>query len=183
MIKLISKHVITFILAMILISSTVFAEVIPREQLIMDIRQLAEILESSHPDPYFRGGGKIAFHKRLHELMNSIPAEGMMGKAFQKILLPFVAMVGDGHTRLHVNYEKNEKCPGGVPLFFDIVEESLYVSGVFNEDQRYLIGSLLVSVNDIPFRELCKRVERLIRQPGSCSSPQLPVLILFFLPL
>ena len=134
---------------------------IGHDLLIEDIRQLAEILESSHPDPYLKGGGKIAFHRRLHELMCSIPQDGMTKDAFQTQLLPFVASIGDGHTRLHVTYPKNEHQPGGIPLYFGIIEHSLYVSGVVDEQQRHLIGSTLDSVENIAFAELCERVTSL----------------------
>jgi hypothetical protein len=45
-----------------------------REPLIEDARQLAAILEATHPDPYTNGGGRSAFHRRL---LNGIPPEGM----------------------------------------------------------------------------------------------------------
>ena len=129
--------------------------------LIEDIRQLAGIFEASHPDPYVRGGGKIAFHRRLADLMLSIPEAGMTKKAFQTRLLPFVAAIGDGHTRIHVKYHKNEIRPGGIPLYFSIVEKSLVVSQVVQEDNKNLIGSLLLAVENISFRVLCKRVTQL----------------------
>ena len=62
-------------------------QTVDRCSLIEDIRQLSGILESSHPDPYIRGGGKIAYHRRLQELILSIPEEGMTIKAFQNRLL------------------------------------------------------------------------------------------------
>ena len=132
-----------------------------RDSIIEDIRQLADILESSHPDPYIRGGGKIAFHRRLHQLILSIPEEGTRKEDFQKLLLPFVASVGDGHTRIHVEYKNNEKQPAGIPLYFSIIEKSLYVSGVVDENHKNLIGSILLSVEDIPFKALCERVTKL----------------------
>jgi len=65
-----------------------------RELLIEDVRQLADILESTHPDPYRHGGGRIAFHRRLHELLHAIPGEGMTKDDFVKLLRPF--LVTDG---------------------------------------------------------------------------------------
>ena len=35
-----------------------------RDALIEDARQLAHVIESTHPDPYIHGSGKIAFHRR-----------------------------------------------------------------------------------------------------------------------
>jgi hypothetical protein len=46
-------------------------------------------------------------------------------------------------------------------LRFDIVEKSLYVSGVPDGEYEDLIGSLLVSVEGVPLAELCQRQEQL----------------------
>jgi hypothetical protein len=132
-----------------------------REYLIEDARQLAEILESTHPDPYIRGGGKIAFHRRLQQLLNAIPEGGMTRDEFVHLLRPFIAAVGDGHTRIRYDFRLNDSFPGGVPLRFDIIERSLYVSGVPDEEDIDLIGALLVSVEGVPMAELCERQERL----------------------
>jgi hypothetical protein len=131
-----------------------------RDDLIHDARQLADILESTHADPYIRGGGKIAFHRRLHQLLNAIPEEGMTKNEFVRLLRPFIAAVGDGHTNIWDAYVVNRNAPGGVPLFFEVVEESLYVAGVPHEEDRELLGALLVSVEGVPLAELCERQKR-----------------------
>lgn len=132
-----------------------------REDLIEDARQLADILEDVHPDPYIRGGGKIAFHRRLHQLLEAIPEAGMTREGFVRLLRPFVAAIGDGHTDIWEDYRTNDYAPGGVPLRFKIVEQSLYVEGVPGEAYRDLIGALLVSVEGVPLDELCQRQEQL----------------------
>jgi hypothetical protein len=136
----------------------IYSQRVNKDYLIQDIRQLTDILETSHPDPYSRSGGKIAFNERLHKLLISIPDSGMTNNKFQKLLLPFVASVGDGHTRIHVSYERNEIQPGGIPLLFKIVEKSLYVAGVTEPKNEYLIGSLLLSVENISFKDIYTRV-------------------------
>jgi len=132
-----------------------------RDQLIEDARQLAEAIESAHPDPYINGGGKIAFHRRLQRLLNAIPAEGMTREEFIRLLRPFIAAVGDAHTELWSDYPVNADAPGGVPLRFGVVEESLYVAGVPDEESRDLIGATLVSVEGVPLAELCERQRQL----------------------
>jgi hypothetical protein len=132
-----------------------------RDQLIEDARQLAHALESAHPDPYINGGGKIPFYRRLQGLLNAIPAEGMTRSEFIRLLRPFVAAVGDAHTDIWDDYYVNDYAPGGVPLRFGIVEESLYVAGVFHEEDRDLLGARLVSVEGVPLAELCERQKRL----------------------
>lgn len=132
-----------------------------REQLIEDARQLAEAIESAHPDPYISGGGKIAFHLRLQRLLNAIPAEGMTRGEFIRLLRPFIASVGDGHTELWSEDSVDAHAPGGVPLRFGVVGESLYVAGVPDEGSRDLIGATLVSVEGVPLAELCTRQTQL----------------------
>jgi hypothetical protein len=139
-------------------TAVTYSQKISRNSLIQDIRQLSNILETSHPDPYIKGGGKIAYHERLHKLMLSIPDSGMTNSEFQKLLLPFVASVGDGHTRIHVSYERNDKQPGGIPLLFKIIEKSLYVDGVIDPKDEYLIGSLLLSIENISYQDIYTRV-------------------------
>jgi CubicO group peptidase (beta-lactamase class C family) len=132
-----------------------------REQLIGDARQLAEAIESAHPEPYINGGGKIAFHRRLHHLLNAIPEDGMTREEFVCLLRPFIAAVGDAHTELWSEYSLNAHAPGGVPLRFEFVEGSLYVAGVPDEQSRDLIGATLVSVEGVPLAELCRRQREL----------------------
>lgn len=132
-----------------------------RDQLIEDVRQLAEVIESAHPDPYINGGGKIAFHRRRQRLLNAIPAEGMTRGEFIRLLRPFIASVGDGHTELWSDDSGDAQAPGGVPLRFGVVEESLYVAGVPDEGSRELIGATLVSVESVPLAELCERQRQL----------------------
>ena len=132
-----------------------------QEHLIEDARQLAEIIETTHPDPYIRGGGRIAFHRRLQRLLEAIPPEGMTRDEFLRLLRPFVGAVGDSHTYIGTDYRLNDYSPGGVPLRFDIVEQSLYVAGVPQGVGQDLIGATLVSVEGVPLAELVQRQERL----------------------
>lgn len=48
-----------------------------KQQLIEDSRQLLSYLENIHPDPYRHSGGKVAFHGRFQDILQSIPAQGM----------------------------------------------------------------------------------------------------------
>lgn len=134
------------------------AQKIDRKTLIEDVRQLAHILETSHPDPYIRGGGKIAFHRRLQQTLISIPEQGLNKKEFFRLVSPLVAAVEDGHTLLYAPYSYRSY---GVPLNFDIVEKFLYVSAVPGKDNMDLIGSLLVSVEGVSFEELIQRQKKI----------------------
>ncbi len=134
---------------------------ISRQFLVDDVRQMVSILESTHPDPYLHGGGKIAFHRRMQNVIRTIPEDGLTKTEFYHHLCPFMAAVGDGHTALWEPYHLNSQSPGGIPLYFRIVEDFFYVAGVIDFAHQHLIGSKLVSVENLPIDELIKRQARI----------------------
>ncbi len=146
-----------------LISSiqSILNQKISRSFLVDDVRQLVSILESTHPDPYSHGGGKIAFHRRMQNLIRTIPPEGMTKNEFYRHLCPFLAAVGDGHTSFWEPYHLNGQNPGGIPLCFQAVEDLLYVAGVIDSAHQYLIGSTLMSVENVSFHELLTRQKQI----------------------
>jgi hypothetical protein len=139
------------------------SEKIQRDLLVQDTRQLSNIIESAHPDPYINGGGKISYHHRLQKTINTIPEEGMNKQEFADHLLPFLAAIEDGHTGIMLLQSKIDRAnPGGLPIFFQPIEEKLYVYSVAREEDAHLIGSLLVSIEDIGFDELVSRAKNTI---------------------
>jgi len=132
-----------------------------RELLIEDVRQLADIIESSHPDPYTHGGGRITFHRRLHEVLSSIPQDGMTRSEFMRLLRPFVAAIGDQHTSIYTEYETDNTAPGGLPFVFEPIEKSLYVLVPFSPSDNEYIGARLVSVEEVPLDSLVRRFSRI----------------------
>ena len=131
-----------------------------RQQLLEDARELARIIEDTHPDPYTAGGGRIAFHRRLHQALNAVPDEGMTKNEFLRLMRPFVAGVGDAHTNFMRGYGIDPRRVDGVPMRFKVVEESLVVVGV-EQARQDLLGSRLVSVEGLPLDELVARQRRL----------------------
>jgi hypothetical protein len=131
-----------------------------QQELMHDARQLASILEQSHPDPYINGGGKIAFQRRLQSLLEDIPSAGMSADEFYPLLLPFVAALRDGHTALFTPQTGVPPKPG-LPLAFKIIDESLAVARVVHKDNTNLRGALLLGVEGIPLPELVQRQNNL----------------------
>jgi len=133
---------------------------IRQELLIEDTRQLVEILENSHPDPYLKGGGKIAFHRRFQEVLLQIPEEGLTLKEYYRLLLPLVGSVGDGHTFLLPPWPTQGD--SGLPFTFNIVDKNLYAEKVFEPGHKFLLGAKLKSINNISFGDLLERFKPLI---------------------
>ena len=131
------------------------------DQLVADTRQLAGIMEDSHPDPYSHSGGRISFHRRLDDVLTAIPREGMKKEEFLRLLRPFVAAVGDQHTEIYSEYPVDGTAPGGVPFVFEVVERSLYVLTAFTPADQEYVGSLLVSVEGVSVPEIVERLSRL----------------------
>jgi hypothetical protein len=155
--------VIALGIVLIVISPGILAgerEYFSQEELVRDAEQLADIIERTHPDPYIRSGGKIAFHRNFQRVLDSIPKEGLSSDEFARLLRPFVASINDGHTLLENAYSIDPVYPGGVPLLLDVVDESLYVAAVAGEDNGELIGSLLLSVEGVPTAKLIERQKR-----------------------
>jgi hypothetical protein len=122
--------------------------------LIEDSRQMLSLLESVHPQPYMKSGGKIAFHRRYQNVLNAIPDNGMSREDFRGLLSPLVAAVGDGHTYV---YPDGPFDFAGIPLLFYVVQKDLYVSAVLEEGHRQFIGARLRAVQGVGMDELVRR--------------------------
>ena len=150
------------VLPVVLVATDVHAGAYSQDQLIEDARQLAKIIEDTHPDPFVHCGGRIAFHRTLQDVLNSIPEEGTTLDRFVHLVRPLIGALGDGHTGICYDYPKSSLYPGGVPLQLGVVEESLYVAGVRRGDDTELIGAKLLSVEGVPLEELCNRQRRVM---------------------
>jgi hypothetical protein len=129
-----------------------------QEALRADLRQLVRLLEETHPDPYSRAGGRVAFHRRVDELLRSLPPEGMTVDAFFRYVRPLVASLHDGHTSLRAP-SAQKSAAASLPLEFEAVEDRLYVSRVRRADLRPLLGATLVGVEGSSFASLSSRME------------------------
>lgn len=136
------------------------SKIFTRQALIQDSRQLALILELSHPDPYISGGGKIAFQRKLQNVFESIPPTGMTAERFYQLLLPLVASLRDGHTALLPLQSDASKRPG-LPLTFKIIDESLAVTNAVYKDNTDLRGAFLLAVEGLPLDKLVQRQDSL----------------------
>ena len=132
------------------------AQVLNKEEIIADLRQMVDIIEATHTDPYYFGGGKLAFHRRFQELLTSIPEQGMTINNFAEITQPFLAKIGDGHTYIiPPNWYSDQRL--GLPLELKVIEKEMYVSGVYSEKYKFLLNSILLEVEGISVNELLER--------------------------
>ncbi len=130
---------------------------ISKDELIADTRQIAELIESAHPQPYFVGGGKLAFHERFQSVLRAIPQEGMGREAYRGLLSPLLVSIGDGHTNV---YPDGPTDFSGIPLYFLVVEEGLYVAGAMDDEHKSLFGARLESIEGVEFDQLVERTRK-----------------------
>ncbi len=146
----------------ILNSKTTIAQLLTQEQLVEDAKQMVDIIESCHPDPYINTNGKIGFHLSFYELLKSIPEEGMASEDFWWLLSEFLAKIEDGHTYLYPLKQPDPNNPGGIPLHFKVLADStLVVSKICNEEHESLIGCMMLTINNVEVSTLLKKVASL----------------------
>jgi CubicO group peptidase (beta-lactamase class C family) len=132
-----------------------------REALVAETREIVHILEAGHPDPYLFGGGKIAFHRRFQDLLAAIPDGGMDVDDYARLLLPFLAQIGDGHTYL-IPPAWDRETGSAVPLELTVIDRSLVVTGVRSPDLKPLLNSRLEAIENVPFPGLAEREKRIL---------------------
>ena len=122
---------------------------ISREELVQDIRQLSNLLENAHPDPYINGGGKIKYNRRLQKLIRDVPFDGMTKQintlSNLGLLSRFIGMTTDSRSFLSFprheyfrrilcnligNDVENGEIPGDMDLLGNIVENISYHNAV-----------------------------------------------------
>ena len=141
-----------------------------KPQLIEDSRQLLSYLENIHPDPYLNSGGKVAFHRRFQNILQSIPQGGMSKDGFIRLLRPFIAAIADGHTALLTSYILDRQTPGDIPLSFASIEKCIFVDGVPSPQEKALLGAKLLSVEGVPLAEILNRIYNLRGIENDCHA-------------
>jgi len=142
--------------------SPLSAQQLTKKQLIEDARQLKELIESCHPDPYINTNGKIGFNMAFYDMINEIPDEGMNTDDFWWMLSGFLAKMKDGHTFLFPVNQPDYSNPGGIPVRFRILADSMIVvNRVSNPVHKNYIGSRVLAINDVETALLLEEVGKL----------------------
>lgn len=127
------------------------------DELVEDVRTLAETLIDTHPDPYTGHGGRVQFHRRLEELVQSIPEDGESIERFNRRVQRFTARVRDGHTKVVTPDTLNDDVAGRFPFGFRVIGTTLYIDAVYDEAKTDVLGGRLVAVNGVPVADLRER--------------------------
>jgi len=71
-----SQAGLLFAIGLVVVVVPALSATYPRDQLISDARQLAQVIEDTHPDPFVYCGGRIAYYRVFQEVVESIPEAG-----------------------------------------------------------------------------------------------------------
>ncbi|MHB8598886.1 MAG: S41 family peptidase [Ktedonobacteraceae bacterium] len=125
-----------------------------------DINQLIHLLIESHPDPYSAGGGPLAFHRHVSQILEVLPEEGLDVEQFLRLLRPLVASIQDGHTWIGASASSQLLQPRPW-LGWDAVEQQLYLSTVYRHEDEVWLGARLKALEGVPFEELLSRISQI----------------------
>lgn len=132
-------------------------------QVIEDLEALVTTIESCHPDPFNRCGGRIAFYRRVHQLASGLPGQATAGEVAD-LFAPVIGMVRDAHTQLippQDAVEAVEREPGYWVLY-QVLDGELVVDATYGPELADLIGARLQAVNGVPVSALADALDGLV---------------------
>jgi len=138
-----------------------FAQKIPKQNLGNDIRQMAKMLDETHPDPFSAYGNRIEYYREVTRLIETLPEEGMDTLSFFHHLSPLLAKLEDGHTHLNVPKQKQTKnLKHSLPFKFKTSDDNIFISETTSKYEN-LIGYKLAGVNGQTIQSIIKELKNI----------------------
>ena len=131
---------------------------IPTDSIVADFNEFVRLLEETHPDPYTNYGGKPFFRleamdTRFGLIEDSVTSSDELARRITKFLIP----LEDGHTNIDMGFSSffEEREPEmGAPIGFCPISDGVVINSITTE-HKDLIGSRLIAIEGIPFKEIC----------------------------
>jgi len=122
------------------------------EEAVEDVRTLVETIESTHPAPFVRAGGRFAFYESLQSRLNECAGEGCSERELRESLSALAARVQDGHT-----FVVSPMADGSIPVRLDFLDGGVRVTAVRGDVSDELVGARLLRVDDVEQETLVRR--------------------------
>lgn len=152
------------ILLSLIFTATVFAgfaQKIPKQSLEKDIKQVAKMLDETHPDPFSAYGNRIEYYREVAKLIESLPEEGMDTLSFFHHLSPLLAKLEDGHTHLNIpKQNQTENLKHSLPFKFKTSDDNIFISETTSKYEN-LIGYKLAGVNGQTIQSIIKELKNI----------------------
>ncbi len=142
-----------------------------KKELIADLDMLKDSLEILHPALY-----RYLTEKELGDLFKTA-AQNIRDQqtlsSFFSLLAPVVGRIGDLHTTMDLPDEYYQAIASSARIFpFDvrIIDGQVYVASNNSKDSGVVIGSRIISINNIPVGDLLKKMESCFSAEGNNRS-------------
>ena len=148
-----------------------FPVIFSKEKLQADFRQFRSILEETHPALYDYPPKPVL--ESLFE-PNYAAIQGSMDlRSFLLLMTEVIARVGCGHTSLWIPARYWDVAPDGLfPLKLFPSGDDFFVTGSFDGSKEIPEGSVILSINNIDFKEVTKQLESLSSSDGLILASQ-----------
>jgi len=126
------------------------------EEAVEDVRTLVETIESTHPAPFVRAGGRFDFYESVQSRLDECAGDGCSERELRDALSALAARVQDGHT--FVVWPTPD---GSIPVRLDFLDGEVRVTAVRGDVSDELVGARLLRVDDVEQETLVRRQARL----------------------
>jgi hypothetical protein len=127
-----------------------------QDEVVEDVREFVAAIESIHPAPFVRAGGRFAYYREMQALLDEVPADGWSERRLHEALGALAAEVRDAHTFLPW-----DTADGRLPVRLGVVDDAVRVRAVDDEGDVGLVGATLRAVDGVDFDTLRRRQGRL----------------------
>lgn len=126
------------------------------DEVVEDVREFVVTVESTHPAPFVRAGGRFAYYSEVQSLLDEVPADGWSERQLREALGGLAAEIRDAHT-----FVPWATADGEIPVRLGVVDGDVRVRAVRDENRMDLVGSTLGGVDGVDFDTLRRRQARL----------------------
>jgi hypothetical protein len=156
-------HVMLFLCISLCIKAQ---DVLEKDSLLLDFKQMVKYLTETHPDPFSAYGGKVMFYKTVFEIEQQLNKTTHSKEQYIEIVAQFLAGLHDGHTLI---YQSVNSLNLYLPVNLKVFSEGVFINATDNEKKEYL-GSKLLSINGIPVDILCDKLTRFYPCENKCAA-------------
>jgi len=125
------------------------------DEAVADLRAFVDAVESTHPAPFARAGGRFGYYRRAQSIIDDLPGDGCTERTLREAVAGLASNVADYHT-----FVVHPEADGALPVSFGIVAGAIRVRAG-DEDRRELVGARLRAVDGTSVADLVDRQGRL----------------------
>jgi len=145
-----------FVVLLTITSVVKSQQTINRDTLVSDFKYFISVIEETHPDPYSAYGGRVYFKKGAFDVETKLKNNDYTQDEFVSMISEFISTLGDSHTGMRVARPKNDPNALKLPISLSTSTDNLFITAL-PKDYEHLLGSRLVSLNNIPLKDLLEK--------------------------